>query len=65
MKEADIVYENGKTWVYRDKKNSCYTVFRSGFTHSTSDSSYHLNEDGLSLAKARADYFAKQEKRMS
>lgn len=58
MKESDIAYEapNGKAWVYCDKRRSCYTVMITGVTHSTSDSSYPLNDDGLSIAKAYADY---------
>lgn len=62
MREADIVYENPKAWVFRDVKRQCYTVFVIGTTHSTSDSSYTLDEDGLSIAKVRADYFAKRAK---
>jgi hypothetical protein len=60
-KESDVVYENGKAWVCQDKKSGCYTVFIVGVaTHiSTSDSSYEMTEDGLSIAKARADYLAK------
>lgn len=60
MKEQDIIYENGKSWVLKDTARNSYTVFRCGVTHSTSDSAYPLNEDGLSLAKARVDYFAKR-----
>jgi hypothetical protein len=52
--EKDIVFENDIAWVYRDKDK--YTVFRSGVTHSTSDSAYPLDDDGLSLAVARAKY---------
>ena len=58
MKEDDIVFEDGRAWVYRDKKNERYTVYISGVTHSTSDSSYPLTVDGLSLATARAKYKA-------
>lgn len=58
-KEADIAYENGRAWVFRDTKGKCYTVFTVGVTHSTSDSAYPLDDDGLSIAKARADYLAK------
>lgn len=54
MKENDIIYENGQYWVCRNKSN--YTVFRTGLTHSESDSAYTLSEDGLSCAKARCDY---------
>lgn len=56
-READIAYENPKAWVLDDKKRDCYTVFRVGITHSVSDSSYARDADGLSIAKARADYF--------
>lgn len=58
MKEEDIVHENGPFWVLRQKDR--YTVFRSGITHSTSDSSYARDEDGLSIAKARCDYLARR-----
>lgn len=58
LKEKEIVYENGPAWVHEDKKKPAYVVYLAGITHSTSDSAYHLNEDGLSLAKARADYLA-------
>lgn len=58
MVEADIVYENGPAWVYRDKRKDCYTVFIAGITHSTSDSAYARTPDGLTLATARADYIA-------
>ena len=61
-KVSDIVHENPWAWVLRDKKRNCYTVFRTGITCSSSDSSYGLNEDGLSLAKARAEYFNKSTK---
>ena len=57
-KETDITYEKGCAWVLRDTKRKCYTVFTVGVTHSTSDSAYPLNVDGLSIAKARADYLA-------
>lgn len=59
-KVDDIVYENGKAWVLREKKRDCYTVFIAGSTHSTSDSSYALDDDGLSIAKARADYLSQR-----
>lgn len=57
--EQDIAYETPKSWVLRDKKRDCYTVFRVGVTHSESDSSYPLDDDGLSIAKAYADYINK------
>lgn len=60
MKIQDIIYENGESWVLKDTAQNRYTVFRNGITHSTSDSAYPLNDDGLSLAKARVDYLAKR-----
>lgn len=59
MKESEIVYENGGMLVHADKRKPAYVVYRSGATHSTSDSAYSFDEDGLSIAKARADYLAK------
>jgi hypothetical protein len=57
MRESDIVHENGDYWVARDR--AAYTVYRSGITHSVSDSSYAKNADGLSIAIARCDYLAR------
>lgn len=54
----NIKHENGKFWVYEDKKVGCYTVFKNGITHATSDSSYPLTDDGYTLAVARCDYLA-------
>lgn len=54
MKESDIVHERGDFWVFKDKKG--YHVMKAGITHSTSDSSYTLDENGLSVAKARCNY---------
>jgi hypothetical protein len=58
MKESDIAYETpcGKAWVLRDRKRSAYVVYTTGITHSTSDSAYTLDADGLSIAIARANY---------
>lgn len=61
MREKDIIFETiSGWWVYRDKKNNCYTVFMPKGTHSESDSSYPLNEDGLSLAICRCEYMDKR-----
>lgn len=60
MKEKDIVYDVGNYWVYKDVKKKAYIVFVVGDTHSTSDSAYSMDDDGLSIAKARADYLAKR-----
>jgi hypothetical protein len=57
-RESDIVYETGACWVKRDRNS--YTVFRIGVTHSTSDSAYKKNADGLSIAKSRCDYLTKR-----
>lgn len=60
IKESNIVHDNGKAWVHRDKTPpASYDVYIIGVTHSTHDSSYPMTEDGLSIAKIRADYFAK------
>lgn len=56
FKESDVAYENSKAWVLKDKKNDCYTVFIIGNVASESDSTYPLNDDGLSIAIARAKY---------
>lgn len=55
-RESDIMHENGKFWVLRGK--SCYSVMLEQQTHSESESSYTLDEDGLSIAIARCDYLA-------
>jgi len=60
MKESDLIYENDKAWVFSDKKKKQYTVFKQGLTHSTSDSAYAFNDDGLSIAIARAKYLGNQ-----
>ena len=60
IREDDIVHENGDFWVGRLRKERCYTVYRIGVTHSTPDSSYEMNPDGLSIAIARANYLAKR-----
>jgi hypothetical protein len=65
VKESDIVYEVDRFWVLRDLKRHGYTVFESGITHSTSDSTYPLDDAGLSLAKARVDYLAKHRKELT
>lgn len=54
MKEKDIMYENGLYWVGRT--HDSYTVFKIGSTHSTSDSSYALSDDGLSIAIVRCNF---------
>jgi len=53
-KEKDIIYENGKFWVLKNKEG--YHVMVSGVTCSTSDSSYASAD----LAIARCDYIAKR-----
>lgn len=57
-RESDIVHETPVCWVRRDRNS--YTVFRIGVTHSTSDSSYKKNADGLSIAISRCNYLTKR-----
>lgn len=64
MKMSEILHERGSYWILKDIKNKCYTVFKSGITHSVSDSAYPLDDDGLSIAKARVDYLARREAEM-
>ena len=56
MREKDIMHECGAYWVcaHRDQ----YTVYRSGVTHSTADSAYSKDADGISIAIARCEYLA-------
>lgn len=61
IKEKDIVHDAGSYWVLREK--DCYYVMKTGVTHSTSDSAYQMDEDGLSIAKARCDYLSQGEVR--
>jgi hypothetical protein len=61
MRESDIVHQIGKYWVGRDKSHRAYVVYKIGPSYSTSDSAYNLNDDGLSIAIARANYLAKME----
>lgn len=58
MRESDIVYEAGPYWVARDRDYNCYTVYKTGVTHSKADCGFPLDNDGLSLAICRAKYLA-------
>lgn len=58
MTESDIMHENGAYWVGRDTACRAYVVYRTGATHSVSDSGYPLTRDGLAIAIARCDYLA-------
>ena len=60
LKEKDIVHEADNYWVFKGK--DAYHVMVVGITHSESESSYRLNDDGLSIAKARCNYLAKRKK---
>lgn len=64
IKESQIIFEQGKVWILDTKKS--YHVQISGAFHSTTDSAYYRNPDGLSIALARAKYlvnlFKKREK---
>jgi len=56
--EKQIKHENGKFWVLDTGKT--YAVMQNGVTHSTSDSEYPRNKNGLSIAIARCDYLARR-----
>ena len=57
MTEANIVHENGNSWVCKTKTS--YNVMRPyGTTASITDSAYSPDEDGLSIAIARCNYLA-------
>ena len=58
LSEKDIVHDRLTHWVL--KADNQYTVYKTGLTHSESDSSYPLTQDGLSLAIARCNYLAKR-----
>lgn len=58
LREKDIKHEIGDFWV-ADEGDS-YVVYKQGGTHSASDSAYPHDEDGLSIAIARANYLAKR-----
>lgn len=57
-KETDIKHEAGKYWVLDTKRD--YSVMVTGSTHSVTDSAYSRDNDGLSLAIARANYLNKR-----
>jgi hypothetical protein len=59
-KEADIMHDNGKYWVLKDKQRKAYFVMVTGVCVSESDSAYSLDDDGLSIAVARCNYLAKR-----
>jgi hypothetical protein len=54
IKESQILLDLGSHWVCDNRTD--YTVYITGITHSTSDSSYPKTEDGLSIAIARCKY---------
>lgn len=61
MTESQIVHQNGCYWV-ADADNQ-YTVYGDRLSASEADSSYERTPDGLTLAKARADYLARRSRR--
>lgn len=62
MRESDIIHQNGRFWVARERgKRNAYVVYRDGATHATSDSAYTPDASGLSVAIARCNYLAKWE----
>ena len=56
MRESDIMYEGARYWVGRDREHKAYVVYKKGAYYSVSDSAYHMNKDGLSIALVRAKY---------
>jgi hypothetical protein len=56
--ESQIIHENGKYWVHsgKGKEKGIFTVYKTGLTHSTSDSAYN----DKSLAIYRCNYLAKR-----
>lgn len=57
MREQDIIYESGPAFVLRTTNS--YEVLVNKGTHSVVGSAYRKTDDGLSIAKARADFIAK------
>lgn len=57
MARDAIVYERGWNIVVRE--GGGYQVLRHTITHGVFDCAFALNNDGLSLAKARVDYLFK------
>ena len=58
-RESDIMYEHAPYWVQRMRKS--YDVLMDGFTHARVMASFPKTDDGLSLAKAYADYNRKRQ----
>lgn len=56
--EADIKYEQDNYWIL--DTGTSYAVMLNGVTHSSSDSEYRRDADGLSIAIARCNYLAKR-----
>lgn len=59
MKERDIIHHAGPFWVGKTTKPASYTVYKSGITHSTADSSYEPDANGRSIAIARCNYLGR------
>ena len=58
MKESQIVHQAGSCWVADADRQ--YTVYRDEGTTAKADSSYPRTDDGLTLAKYRANYLARR-----
>jgi len=58
VKERDIMHEAGEYWVLRTK--DAYHVMMPKGCGSMTESAYAKTDDGLSIAKARADYLHKR-----
>ena len=61
-REKDILYEVGSIAVVQFKGSYDVLVPQRGLHYSITDSAYAKTADGLSIAKARADYLAGREK---
>lgn len=64
-REDDIAFETEGFFVAKTKSPRGYTVFVPSGAAATSDSTYPLTEDGLSVAIARCKYLAKRGARLS
>lgn len=57
MRKPDIMHANGEYWV--GWQVDAYVVYRDGPTNATSESVFHKDADGLSIAIARCEYLAR------
>ena len=57
--EEDIIYEKGDFWVLRDRQQKAYTVLENMASKSITRTSFAMNDDGFSIARAYCDHLAK------